>query len=71
MRWRVSKHATCAGHADGGEAEGVDDDLVVDPETGEVLDCASLPASATEGESRQHWCLSYHAESHLAFDVRL
>ena len=49
----------------------MDDDLVVDPETGEVLDCASLPASATEGESRQHWCLSYHAESHLAFDVRL
>ena len=38
----------------------MEDDLVVDPETGEVLDCTDPPTSAAEGESHP-CCAGYNA----------
>ncbi len=35
----------------------MEDDVALDPETGEVPDCADLPTSTAEGESHPCCCL--------------
>lgn len=41
----------------------MDDDLIVDPDTGKMLDCAGPPMSAAEGESCPCRRLYHHIEA--------
>ena len=41
----------------------MDDDLVVDPNTGEMLDCAGPPMSAAEGKSCPRCYMYHHTEA--------